>query len=299
MFKSAFISPPPETTKTYEGPQYTDGTSKWINFDTMIYLDATDDVGPHDSGVAATYWRDQIVDNMNCEEPETSCFPIHVHEDAGWNLYTAPFNKDEESCHMIEYYSVDNVDKKEDVKAQCVFVDNTPPNVEKVISSPKEPWEGDDTFYPGLKARCAAGEIECWKITMGTQLSLGCNDPEPHPVDDETMCFQIELDGDDVTEDYCDYYDDQYDVEMDGDWCCGEEIDEFYFGEESQHDLKVKCIDALGNEGPVDEEKFKVEGCDFDIPLYKKWNLISVPFTLLNGDPEAVITLNQVGDTGY
>ena len=83
------------------------------------------------------------------------------------------------------------------------------------------------------------------------------------------MCFQIELDGDDKTSDYCELYE----GEMNDNWCCGEEIENFYFAEESQHDLKVKCIDYLGNEGPVDEEKFKVEGCPFDLCLYKKWNI--------------------------
>jgi len=34
--------------------------------------------------------------------------------------------------------------------------------------------------------------------------------------------------------------------------------------------------------------KFKVEGCPFDICLNKKWNLISVPFTLFNDAPETV-----------
>ncbi len=42
------------------------------------------------------------------------------------------------------------------------------------------------------------------------------------------------------------------------------------------------------NEADVDEEKFKVEGTKFEIPLFKKWNLISVPFQLLSDEPEEV-----------
>jgi len=62
----------------------------------------------------------------------------------------------------------------------------------------------------------------------------------------------------------------------------------FHFLEESEHNLKFFCQDALGNKGPVDEEKFKVEGRPFNIFLFKKWNLISVPFVLLNSDIEVV-----------
>ena len=36
--------------------------------------------------------------------------------------------------------------------------------------------------------------------------------------------------------------------------------------------------------GKIDEEKFKVEGIKFKLHLYKKWNLISVPFRLWNNN---------------
>jgi hypothetical protein len=71
-------------------------------------------------------------------------------------------------------------------------------------------------------------------------------------------------------------------------------IENFQFGEESEHNLKYYCIDALDNKGPVDEEKFKVEGTAFEIQLNKKWNLISVPFVMLNSDPEVVF--NDIKD---
>jgi hypothetical protein len=80
-----------------------------------------------------------------------------------------------------------------------------------------------------------------------------------------------------------------FDTDYDYKYCCVDHtVDNFYFKEESEHNLKYYCVDALGNTGPVDEEKFKVEGTKFEIPLYKKWNLISVPFTLLDDDPEEV-----------
>jgi hypothetical protein len=60
------------------------------------------------------------------------------------------------------------------------------------------------------------------------------------------------------------------------------------FLEESQHNLAYYCTDILGNAGPIDDEKFKVEGFTFTINLNKKWNLISVPFVLQNNAPEHV-----------
>jgi len=49
------------------------------------------------------------------------------------------------------------------------------------------------------------------------------------------------------------------------------------------------------NKGPIDDEKFKVEGEDFIIHLNMKDNLISVPFVLLNHDISEVIP-DSMGD---
>jgi len=291
----------PLTTKWYEGPQYSNDKdavpTHWINSATKVHLDAADQE-PHPSGVKATYYKDIYLQDQvdwhycdkDCEtwNPVAPVDPLHPEVD-GWTLYTTPFTKSPESCHIIEYYSVDNVDKVETIKHQCVFVDNTGPTVNKTVGDPKETWAGDDTFYTNLTARCAAGDIDCWKVTLGTTLSLKCNDDVgPHPVDHNKMCFQIELDGDDTTNKYCSLYGGTFNESGDG-YCCMESgIENFQFAEESQHDLKVKCTDALGNAGPVDEEKFKVEGCPFDICLSKKWNLVSVPFVLFNNNPSEV-----------
>jgi hypothetical protein len=284
-------STPPETTKRYVGPQYPEqGYPKWINSSTLIYLESQDPVIDGCSvGGGDIYWRNNLVADEYCWN-QTKCIEEAQGTNLTWNLYTGPFHKNEDSCHLIEYYSVDLLGNGEqEIKKQCVFVDNKPPNVTKIISEPKEQWPGDNTFYPGLTERCwstnPAKMIECWKITMGNILNITCTDQEPHPVDHNRMCFQIELDGDDVTEEYCR----QYGGTPEDGWCCKEDgIENFQFWEESQHDLKVKCEDALGNEGKIDEEKFKVEGCTYELCLYKKWNLISVPFTLFNDAPEVV-----------
>lgn len=281
---------PPVTKKTYGTPFYTDGTSDWITSATPISLTSTD----NKVGVDKTYYKYEIVDDSNCYN-DTLCQGL-PDIDKTWDSATpsilgvVSFTIPEDSCHLIEFYSADKLGNVETPKRQCVFVDNQPPTVSKIISDPKEHWEGDNTFYPGLTERCwndsAKDEIECWKITLGTTLNISCNDPQPHPVDNSKMCFQVELDGDDKTQTYCGskYIDGNFNESGDG-YCClsaGENMENFQFAEESQHDLKVKCVDALGNQGPVDEEKFKVEGCTEQLCLYKKWNLISVPFVLFN-----------------
>lgn len=151
---------------------------------------------------------------------------------------------------------------------------------------------GDDPsyFYPEETAHCWDGtgeQIDCWEVTMMTEISLDCTDPDPHPVDHEMVCFNVGLDGEDATEEYCDWYSGS--MEDDGFCCVDHTIEEFTFYEETEHNLKYYCVDALGNTNlEIDEEKFKVTGTKFEIPLFKKWNLISVPFTLFNDDPEVV-----------
>ncbi|RLJ02250.1 MAG: hypothetical protein DRP11_03245, partial [Candidatus Aenigmatarchaeota archaeon] len=134
------------------------------------------------------------------------------------------------------------------------------------------------------------GKLECWQVTLLTPITLKCIDQGPHPVDHSQACFKIELDGQDATDEYCNKVDGS---KNDDGYCCISEKRTFYFGEETEHKLEYYCIDKLQNKGEVkDIEFFKVEGTKFDIPLYRKWNLISVPFVLLNDNPDVVF-----GDT--
>ena len=103
----------PETTLWFEGPVHTEvgnatvDTMKWITTKTDIGLDATDDVGPHDSGVAETKWR---ITQMDSNEPCEQISVCNAAEGNGtWTDYEGAFNALEESCHLIEYYSVDGV----------------------------------------------------------------------------------------------------------------------------------------------------------------------------------------------
>jgi len=95
----------------------------------------------------------------------------------------------------------------------------------------------------------------------------------------------VEVDGEDKTQQYCG----TSPVGTDGYCCLDSTTDQFYFKEETEHNLSYYCVDALGNKGPIDDEKFKVEGRKFEIQLNKKWNLISVPYSLINPNIEEVL----------
>ncbi len=211
-----------------------------------------------------------------------------------WIIYEEPFSFSESSVHELEYYSV-ACDFEEEHLFEIDLVDWNAPVGEKIVGTPHIKWDGTDSiFYPEIEELCWNGqgnEMECWKITLDTPVTITCEDPEPHPVGEEKSCFRIEWDKDDITEVYCDenHYNGDFNVFEDG-YCCVESKIELYFGEETEHNLKYYCVDALGNKGPVDDEKFKVEGKKFDIYLNKKWNLISSPVLPLDRNIEVVFS---------
>jgi hypothetical protein len=257
---------PPVTMKWYDPKPYENG-AKWIDSKTLIRFSVEDEDVCEDEEFT-TYWRNTLVDDEYCWD-ETLCQENATGE-GEWNVYLEPFTKEEDSCHLIEYYSVDNFSNEEGIKKQCVFVDNQGPEPVKTIGNPKTECEGD---------QCEEWD---WLITLFTPITLDCVDPEPHPVGEETLCYRVELDGKDKTEEYCE-------EELTDGWCCVEPpVEDFFFGEECTHKLEFYCIDKLGNKGEIDTETFKVEGGVFRIQLNKKWNLISVPFVLINDDPAKV-----------
>ncbi|MBI4019935.1 MAG: DUF4215 domain-containing protein, partial [Candidatus Aenigmarchaeota archaeon] len=168
-----------------------------------------------------------------------------------------------------------------------------PPSLNKTVGDPKAIWEGDNMFYPNLTGRCWAGgegRLDCWKVTLDTPITLTCEYPVAEPNGNETLCFEVELDGDIATEGYCDKTGGT--IGEDG-FCCfpREELPlTLYFMEESQHNLEFYCTDSMGNRTAIDEEKFKVNGRSFKINLNKKWNLISVPFVIQDDSPGAVFS---------
>ena len=111
------------------------------------------------------------------------------------------------------------------------------------------------------KIECEVGDWCDWKITMSTPITLSCENTQ--------VKWRYALDGD-----WKEWHTDESPVTI-------------YFPEESNHTLEVKCVNNCG-ESSTDSENFKVEGTKFTILLKKKWNLISVPFVLLNDDPDEV-----------
>ena len=283
----------PHAFHTPEGEDY---AAEFITSETPIYVSVSDQE-PHPSGLKEVKYRYTIVDDEYCKEyPEGDDYRCGDAQGNGeWiypeNMEEFEFTIPEESCHLIEIYAEDNVGKSS-THRQCVFVDNSAPEPNKTVGKPKTKWDGKDAYYYDIADKCWSNDpekfIECWKVTLFTPITLDCIDQEPHPVDHEETCFRVGVDGDDKTEFYCNLIGGIYNKYGDG-FCCGMNAPyQFYFNEETEHNLEYYCVDALGNTGPVDEEKFKVEGTSFNITINKKWNLISVPFVMLNDSIDEV-----------
>ncbi len=230
----------PVTTKEYGTPfvHPTGAFPKWITSQTLITLTADDGNDIHDSGVNTTYWRNTIVPEVFCWTPDSGCSTAKGSGD--WNVYTGPFTKPKESCHLIEYYSVDNVNKTEEVKKQCVFVDNTPPVTTKEIVGPKYPENCLSLGQAG----------ECW-ITNDSIIRLNCSDQLPHPVNDVTLHYRTFLDGE-ILENW---------TEEDG-------YVEIQFDEDSNHTVEWYCEDALRN---TEQTRVELDTVDTEPPEIVKW----------------------------
>ncbi len=274
---------PPEITKDYNRPFFEEEGKEWINSQTEILISA-EDPEPHPSGLASLEYRISLVDDMYCED-QVVCQDATGSGD--WDPVDGPERIGEESCHLIEIRAEDNVGKESEHK-QCVYVDNSAPDPEKTVGEPKTVWDGLDSIYYDLDEFCTEPG-KCWKVTLLTPIKLDCVDPLPHPVGHETVCFNVEVDADDETARYCSEMGGAMNEE-DGYCCLQGTTDQFFFLEETEHNLKYYCVDALGNEGKIDDEKFKVTGTKFEMELNKKWNLVSVPFVLLDDNVSEVFS---------
>ncbi len=302
---------PPVTTKTYSEPYYEagdecgcpgDNCTKWITSETNVTLTA-DDPLPHPSGVNETYYTDTyLTDESDWHYCYNNC--TAWNQDARFALPTAPepynpanvytYTGLEESCHIIEYHSVDNVNKTEEIQWQCVFVDNTAPVPNKIVGEPKSPMSqenkenGKDYGYPELDPEginiCNESSDKCWDVTLLTPISLECVDPEPHPSGATDICFKVDWDNTDITEQYCG----GGTINGEGYCCITDGTNNFNFVETTYHKLEYYCVDNVGNVGEPDIEYFKVAETGFNITLNKKWNLISVPVNLLDDSMDEV-----------
>jgi hypothetical protein len=249
---------PPTTTKTYGTPlveAVTGGYPKWITSQTPITL-TVDDTGIHKSGIKETKYRVTLLgSNEPCEDS------VMCQQQAGsgdWQTYTTtPFTIVQESCHLIEYYSVDNVNKTEIVKKQCVYVDNTPPEVSKEVGTPKvESTQMTEYLVPesyDVKDRA-------WFVNQSTSITLTCVDQNPHPVD------QVEI--------YYKYYNDGQLIQ---DWTLY--TSPFTYSEDTYHELYYYCVDALGNRGPT---HYQLDIVDTQSPVSRKsFDGINIPYSQL------------------
>ncbi len=222
----------PITTKTYGTPYVAREGKEWITSQTPITLTAVDPDTTQmgcNSGVKEIKYKVTLVDDAFCAS-QSACAEAQV---AGEFLtYSSPFIIAEQSCHLIEYYSIDNVLKTEDTKRQCVYVDNSAPITTKTIGTPQYPGQGFT-----------------W-ITKNTPITLSCTDPDPHPVDDVSLHARYQVDG--------------------GNWVNLTTIDgsiQFTFPEDSIHTLEWYCEDSLGN---TEETNTEIDNVDTAPPIIIK-----------------------------
>ena len=242
----------------------------WISNETPIWLFAQDQY-PHPSGVKELNYRVTLVGDEACESVQR-CQELDGEGEwlQGEYYDEAHFEIEEESCHLIEYWAVDNVEKTEEVNKQCVYVDVTPPTTDKLVGEPKILCEGDEE-------QCGPEtEWDAYYVTSDTNITLSCNDPEPHPVDHSELCFAVSWHVDEreckeaygewdeskgwcwLTDEYAPEYGDVLPIPYDEvDYYCVDLEDEefvFNFKEDSLHNLEWFCQDALGNKGDVNVE---------------------------------------------
>jgi len=125
---------PPTTTIEFGAPQYVN-VNTYITSNTLIYINATDyPVGDCASGVKYIEYRIQYNGQWS-----------------DWTIYTGPFSLrdigDTNDCqHKIQARSIDNLGNIGSKKTKTVYVDNTPPRVDKTIFDPLKKI-GEDEYY--------------------------------------------------------------------------------------------------------------------------------------------------------
>jgi hypothetical protein len=210
------------------------------------------------------YWmRDEF-------ESWEDCVEYWAHHGEGcqvdplWKLWRGEPIYEEESCHVLQYYSVDHLGNTERMNVDCFFVDKTAPEVSKD--------NGDaisDFGEPAFKNEGNPNGEFHW-LTTRMPIEFDCVDQMPHPSGDEELCFKVSYDYPEwgyITEDYCK---DGY-MNENG-YCCvdvsGKEVYDFYFQEESMHNLEYYCVDAVEKKSDVHVQYYKVDDTAPSIEKY-------------------------------
>lgn len=272
----------PQTESDFEGPSYSDSSVKWIDTVSNITLSATDPQ-PHPVEGVTTYYKYGVADDEFCYGTNTTALNEEDvdWETEGWVDYqNTPFGLPE-SCHVVEYYSVDKLGNTEDVQYRFVFSDHTAPKAIKEVGKPSHECTELDLFG-------VCEDNWDWLIPMETEITISCQDQAPHPSGEKQICYRITLDGDVVAGEYPAYYGEgQFNEE--GYWCVNYDGPvTFAFEEESEHQLDFYCVDNVDKVSDVDSELFKVQGNSFKLELDEKWNLISIPFNLNVNDIDTI-----------
>ncbi|MFH1770016.1 MAG: hypothetical protein ABH828_00490, partial [archaeon] len=243
---------PPITTKYYQGPEYfpegSNGYPKWINSETDIFL-SVEDAGDHKSGIAFTKYRVSLVADENCWDQVVCQNAVGTGD---WETYEEAFFIDEDSCHLIEYYSEDNVEKTEVVNKQCVFVENDAPTVHKEVGELKV--LADDSWYDtvyGLYGVPIEYDVrdDAYFVTQDTLINLTCVDEGDHPVGQEKIWYSYYVDGKLYTQGFEEY------------------TGPFTYNEDTYHQLFYYCEDGLNH---LTDMHYELDMVDTQNPEFKK-----------------------------
>jgi hypothetical protein len=212
-------------------PDWQGWVKKWITSQTLITLTATDpdttEMGCN-SGVDETKYRVSLVADQYCNSAESGC--SYAVGSGEWQNYDGEFTIGETSCHLIEYYSIDNVEKTEAYKRDCVFVDNEAP-----VFNAKEVGEPKVLGTDGYD----------WYVTQDTTICVSANDILPHPVGGVEISCNVEQWNTDATQES--EPDNEYTAELNENGC-------FNYEEDSYHKLTCTATDDLGNSATMTEK---------------------------------------------
>ncbi|MFB6076336.1 MAG: hypothetical protein ABEK17_04295, partial [Candidatus Aenigmatarchaeota archaeon] len=281
----------PITTNNFEGPQKSEGDVLWIDGITNVTLDSSDPDQTGEGcniGVEETYYTNIVVDPYEqdvCMNPSSYCNANSIQgivgdaktkEDGGWNTYTEPFQKSPQGCHVLEYYSVDELGNEEDIKYDCFFVDKKPPYMEKDNGNTIH-GTGETDFTTEDNSD---GDFH-W-LTADMPITFTCDDTKDsngdpiiydgvqpvelhYPSEGEKLCFKVSYDEPsyptDITQDYCENYGGDYNSQEG--YCCvsvdSNKEFKFNFLEESKHKLEYYCKDAVEKETDIHTQYYKVD----------------------------------------
>lgn len=242
---------PPESWKILQDPKvncsvddialYGYEDCAYISKNTLVNL-YCEDVEPHPvNGVTLYYkidWKEYWGDSWD----EGEWIPMEG---------SFEFNYQQDSFHRLTWYCEDALGNVESEHVELDIVDTEAPVTTKEVLGPKLP--GYDDIH--------------WFLTDESTVVFDCVDPEPHPVNDVTLNWNLWWR---MTSD------DQWEL-IDNGSNGGHK--EFTNLSESYHKFEYWCVDALGNE---EEHQFEIDAVDVSAPHTTK--TVGEPNVLM--DPE-------------